>query len=76
MNMQTAFDPLDVQDQDPSLDLAAASKLALMQRNAVLRTYHLQGVKATGFSLRGQLRPYASFGVPDGRIRTVYYVQT
>jgi len=72
--MQLSFDPLDFMDaQDISQD--DAQKQALRARNIELKRRRANGEKATGFALRGQLRPYVSFGVPDGRVRTVYYVQ-
>lgn len=72
--MQLSFDPLDFMDAQ-SITQDEAQKQALRARNLELKRRRANGEKAIGFALRGQLRPYASFGVPDGRVRTVYYVQ-
>jgi hypothetical protein len=60
-----SFDPLDYDEN------AAHAKL---ERDAKYRELRKQGIKCRRSVLRGQLRPYASFGVPDGRVRDVYYV--
>ena len=72
--MQISFDPLKYLDNGAATDAEHARKLALAARNAALKAERKAGRNASGFSLRGQLRPYAGLGIPDGRIRTVYYV--
>ena len=67
---QFSFDPLN--SMDAGLDAATAHKVAQRERNAALRDYRRQNVKAYGWALRGQLRQYKSYGVEDGRVRTVY----
>jgi hypothetical protein len=70
---QISFDPLTYQDRD-GLDDNAAAKAALKARNVELKARKAAGEIAYGWRLTGQLRPYASFGNPDGRVRTVYYI--
>lgn len=70
--MQKAYDPLDWHDAGLANTIEEAEKLALAQRNTDLRSAKKQG--ARGFRLTGQLRPYAGLGIPDGRVRTVYYI--
>lgn len=72
-NGESVCDPLDWQDA-LGVDAEQAHKLALKARNARMRDLRLSGVKCRGWSLAGQLRPYAGLGQPDGRVRTVYYV--
>lgn len=67
---QFSFDPLD--SMDAGLTRDEAHKVARRERDAALRDYRKQGVRAYGWALRGQLRPYAGLGCPDGRVRTVY----
>lgn len=69
------WDPLDYQDEY-GLDPSAAAKAAQVDRNKWLVDWRKEnpGGKARAWRLTGQLRPYASFGNPDGRVRTVYYV--
>lgn len=62
---QIRFDPLD-HDED-----AAAAKAA---RDARWRALRAEGRKASRWVLRDQLRKYAGLGIPDGRIRDVYYI--
>ena len=62
---QISFDPLEYPTRES----------AMQARNARLRAERAAGRKATGFTLRNQLRPYAGVGIPDGRIRDVFYVQ-
>ena len=74
--VQTSFDPLDYLDLDTGD--AAAVKLARKARDLFYKAHiatHGAG-SAYRFALAGQLRKYESFGVPDGRVRTVYYVGT
>jgi len=73
--MQISFDPLSYLDSGAATDAAHAHKLALAERNRVLKHHKKLGRDASGCRLTGQLRPYAGFGCPDGRVRTVYYVQ-
>lgn len=74
---QYRFDPLDYEDEQ-SMERKAAAAKALSDRNAwmreIKRCYPDKNLAMNGTSLRGQLRPYKSFGVPDGRVRTVYYI--
>ena len=68
---QISFDPLD-HNYDFGADLA--HKAAQKARNAKAKELRAQGIKVHCWRLTGQLRKYASFGVEDGRVRTVYYV--
>jgi hypothetical protein len=52
----------------------ASDEAAKAARNARYKELKAQGYKATRSTLTNQLRQYASFGVPDGRSCTVYYV--
>ena len=72
--MQISFDPLKLIDADPALTFEVASKQALKARNAELKALRSQGIKAFGWTLPGQIRKYSSFGVEDGSIRNVYYI--
>lgn len=74
--MQIRFDPLEYQDQNPALSRDEAQKLALRERNVKLKELKAQGKRASGFTLRNQLRQYAGLGISDGRIRNVYYIQS
>lgn len=68
------FDPLAYAD-DEGLSLADATAMALRCRNAMLRELRRRGVtNCKGWTLTGQLRKYKGFGVPDGRMRNVYYI--
>lgn len=64
---QISFDPLDFGENH------VAAKRA---RDIRYRYYKAQGVNVYRWTLRNQLRPYAGFGIPDGRIRDVYYLQS
>lgn len=69
--MQISFDPLNYDyDKDP----AAAIKAAIKARNAKKKELRDAGETVHAWRLTGQLRKYAGFGVEDGRVRTVYYV--
>ena len=70
------FDPLDWQDQrGMSYDESNAAAKAARDKNlAAIRKMGLQGFTVRGWCLRGQLRQYASYGNPDGRMRTVFYI--
>lgn len=65
MLSQISFDPLD-------FNSAEEAKLA---RDMRYRELKKQGKNVTRFVLRNQLRQYVSFGVEDGRVRDVYYIQ-
>ena len=71
---QMSFDPLDYQDS--TVDCAQSDGVyeAKKDRNEVFYRLKAEGKKVRRWVLRGQLRPYASFGVPDGRTRDVYYI--
>lgn len=78
---QFRWDPLDYEDEfkyaDGSApDFATAIAMAKSDRTEYVKrfknTYPQFEVRM--WSLSGQLRQYKSFGVPDGRVRTVYYV--
>lgn len=62
---QISFDPLDYNE---------CAALAKKERDAKYYAMRKQGLKVRRSVLTGQLRPYASFGVPDGRVRDIYYV--
>lgn len=71
--MQVSFDPLnyDCFNADPK----DAHRRAQIERNAAKARLKSQGkLNVRGWRLTGQLKKYASFGVEDGRVRTVYYV--
>lgn len=72
---QYSFDPLHFED-NAGLTREEAVKEALACRNMVIR--HIRKTRpdlvAKGWTLTGQLRQYKSFGVPDGRVRSVYYI--
>ena len=71
-----AWDPLDYEDRY-GLDPRTAAKAAQADRGKWVREWRKANVDPTldlhVWRLTGQLRPYASFGNPDGRTRTVYY---
>ena len=69
--MQRSYDPLD---HDYDLDPQAARKAAIQARNKDLKAFKAAGRKAYGWTLANQLRQYAGFGIPDGRVRNVYYI--
>ena len=60
---QVSFDPLNFGEDHSA---------ALKARNAEMRRLRKEGKQVRGWTLAGQLRPYASFGVPDGRVRNIY----
>lgn len=70
---QLSFDPLHFEDQ-MGLDPAAARKEAQAARRAVAKSMTRDGWTVKSWTLTGQLRQYRSFGVPDGRVRPVYYL--
>ena len=82
---QVSFDPLLVFDYDmqPRGDVwccASAKEAAMTARKT--RDAFLRGLRKRyphqrfgGWALTGQLRKYKSFGVDDGRTRTVYMVE-
>lgn len=75
---QRSYDPLDFLDAGVAKTLPEATQMALKRRNEALRHFRKSYPceDFSGFALRGQLRPYKSFGVPDGSVRTVYYIQS
>jgi hypothetical protein len=70
------WDPLDYEDHR-GLDPRAAAKAAQADRGKWVKQWRKTNTDPTlelhVWRLTGQLRPYASFGNPDGRTRTVYY---
>lgn len=72
---QFSWDPLDYMDSD-GLTFEEACKRAKADRTAWInvhrKAFPLFEVKA--WTLTGQLKQYAGFGRPDGRVRNVYYV--
>lgn len=70
------WDPLDYEDHH-HLDPRAAAKAAQADRAKWVRDWRKANtdpaLELHVWRLTGQLRPYASFGNPDGRTRTVYY---
>lgn len=72
---QLRFDPLDWQDQGEVPEQAAKSAKAARDTvtRAILKDWPGR-YQVKGWRLTGQLRPYKCFGVPDGRVRTVYYL--
>ena len=76
--MQISFDPLTYLDNGAASDMTNAKGIARKARDAAYKAHisaHGAG-SAYRFALAGQLRKYESLGVPDGRVRTVYYVGT
>lgn len=71
---QIRFDPLDIMDAE-GIDATAAHKAALARRTRFVNQMRktLPGLKISCFTLTGQLRQYAGYGVEDGRTRNVYY---
>jgi len=59
-----SFDPLDY----------GTAKAAKAARDAKWRELRKEGRPVRRWVLTNQLRPYASLGCPDGRIRDVYYI--
>lgn len=70
---QTSFDPIKYADQ-MGLAMHDAAKIAKKERDLELRRIKKRDPSAYGWRLTGQLRQYAGFGQPDGRVRTVYYI--
>ena len=72
-----SFDPLDYIEQFSGCPTShqMAHDVAKRERNAKLRELRAKGYMVKGWTLTGQLRPYASFGVPDGRVRNVYMIR-
>lgn len=71
------FDPLLALDFNPKLTSEQAHNDTIRERNEFLRQCRAKrdGFEYRGSRLTGQLQPWKSFGVPDGRTRTIYYVQ-
>jgi hypothetical protein len=78
MNKQEMrFDPLEYLDlpANAGMTFEQATAQARKDRDLCLRVARQKGAKeCRGWSLRGQLRKYRGFGIPDGRTRTVYYI--
>lgn len=76
MTQEARFDPLQYLDlpANAGMTFEQATKQARADRDVCLRHWRKEGKNAKGWSLTGQLRKYKSFGEPDGRTRTVYYV--
>lgn len=74
--VHNSWDPLDYEDQY-GLDPRAAAKAAQADRAKWVKDWRKvntdPALELHVWRLTGQLRPYASFGNPDGRTRTVYY---
>lgn len=72
---QFRVDPLDFEDEQ-GLTPEAARRQALSVRNMLIRQIKKAQPRLSvrGWTLTGQLRQYRSFGVPDGRVRPVYYI--
>lgn len=62
--MQVSFDPLDYPDRKSALK--ARKERADVERKA--------GKRVFAWTLPNQLKPYAGLGIPDGRVRNVYYL--
>lgn len=70
--MQMSFDPLKY--QDAGLDEKAARLAAMRARNLKAKEMRAEGARVHCWTLTGQLRQYAGLGVPDGRVRNVFYI--
>lgn len=70
---QIRFDPLDFED-NMGLNPAAARKEAQAARRVIAAAKRKEGYECKSWTLTGQLRKYKSFGVEDGRVRPVYYL--
>ena len=75
-NQQIRFDPLEYLDlpANAGWTLAQATAQARKDRDLCLRVARQKGKECIGSRTTGQLRKYKSFGEPDGRTRTVYYI--
>lgn len=71
---QYRWDPLDYEDSGVTTHDAA--KQALSDRTKLMNQIrkHRPDLECKGWTLRGQLRQWESFMVPDGRVRNVYYL--
>lgn len=71
---QYRWDPLDYLGDSTTPEQAA--KLALSARTRVMNMIRKErgDLGSKGWTLTGQVRKYASFGVEDGRVRNVYYL--
>lgn len=72
MYQQISFDPLTYMDLGMTPDQAV--KEAQRLRRIAKTRYQQEGYEVKSWRLTGQLHQYKSFGVEDGRIRTVYYL--
>ena len=66
MIKQYWFDPLDYDRPEE----------ARQARDRHYRDLKAKGFRATRNILRNQLRPYAGLGIPDGRVRDVYFINS
>ena len=66
--VQYSFDPLNVS----GVSEEEAHAIAKAARDAKYSELRKAGVQCRRSVLRGQLRAWADFGVPDGRVRDVY----
>ena len=71
--LQQSFDPLDFEDR-MGMTPEQARKEAQTVRRMVAKTLKMDGHSVKLWTLTGQLRKYKSFGVEDGRVRPVYYI--
>ena len=70
---QLSFDPLDFQDHF-GLSAEPAAKQAQAVRREVAKLIRSKGFEVKSWTLTGQLRPYSGWNQPDGRVRSVYYL--
>lgn len=73
---QYSFDPL-MFEEEQKLSREEARKAALAARNALRKAIerdHPGRYDIKGWTLTGQLRKYKCWGVPCGRVRSVYYL--
>lgn len=66
------FDPLEYQTHGVSE--AEARTAALQDRTLTANALKKLGYETRCWTLPNQLLKYASFGVPDGRVRSVYHI--
>jgi len=70
---QLRFDPLEFEER-MGLTPEQAKKEAQAARRAVAKAKRAEGLEVRSWTLEGQLRKYREFGVPCGRVRSVYYL--
>lgn len=71
---QRTYDPLKYLDNGIARTMRDAVIMAKQNRETDRRYLRRAGIKVTRSLLNNQLQPYKSFGVVDGRSRTVYYL--